>query len=204
MITPCGFSRELPSLKKMSNHPFKLLNDRLDEIRSWIESSATKFNKTPSDFLWKMMKSLYNVIPVSISIPLTSEEKKAPSCSIPKTYHDKGLETYSENLSFQASQGDVLFWSPPLCPYPLASNSANLSFFSHSVFHCTKISGQGASGRTHGFRPIPGMPGIGAIPGIPGIMPRPRSPSAVAMDATMVACLGFRVSAVKQRILQSS
>ena len=124
-----GFYLEFPSLKKMSNHPFKLLNDRLDEIRSWIESSATKFNKTPSDFLWKMMESLYNVIPVSISIPLTSEEKKAPSCSIPKTYHDKGLETYSENLSFQASQGDVLFWSPPFCPYPLASNSANLSFF---------------------------------------------------------------------------
>ena len=177
MITPCGFSRELPSLKKMSNHPFKLLNDRLDEIRSWIESSATKFNKTPSDFLWKMMESLYNVIPVSISIPLTSEEKKAPSCSIPKTYHDKGLETYSENLSFQASQGDVLFWSPPFCPYPLASNS-RIFHFSVMFFIAPKSQVKGHQVAPMGSDPFPACQALEPFPAFqascrgPGLLQR--------------------------------
>lgn len=57
---------------------------------------------------WKAptISSLY--IPVSISIPLTSEEKKAPSCSIPKTYHDKGLEHIQKTSLFK--QVKVMSW----------------------------------------------------------------------------------------------
>ncbi len=50
-------------------------------LSSWIESSTTKFNKT---------------------------KKKAPSCSIPKTYHDKGLEHIQKTSLFK--QVKVMSW----------------------------------------------------------------------------------------------